>query len=264
MTELLDDADFVSGEFTMVHPNLVRKMGGDLDGVYVLARVRFRCSAQNVGDDGRRWWRTTIEDLADELGLSTPQVKRTVKRLIESERLLWKIDNEHNYDRTRSYSVNALSRQGTKSSLGRDGIVPSSVRNRPVVGTESSLLLSPLEGLEELQETNPSPPPAAPDLFDAFWKVYPAKKGKIAAKKAWARAIKVATPDEIIAGAMVYRTDARVLAGYVKDPATWLNGGHWSDEPDAPRREQVGAGARGKHTPFQNYADPDAYGDSLI
>lgn len=77
---------------------------------------------------------------------------------------------------------------------------------------------------------SPVAPTALPDLFDEFWKVYPAKKGKIAARKAWVKACKHAAADVIIAGAMVYRTDARVLSGYIKDPATWLNGGHWDDE----------------------------------
>ena len=110
----------------------------------------------------------------------------------------------------------------------------------------------------EQQELNGSPAPAAPELFDEFWKVYPAKKGKIAAKKAWSRAIKVATPDQIISGAMLYRTDSRVLAGFVKDPATWLNGGHWDDE-----LTPAGAGSRGGHRAYQDPADLSAYFEEL-
>ena len=75
------------------------------------------------------------------------------------------------------------------------------------------------------------------DLFDDFWAQYPhrngAKKGKEAARKAWAKAIKArASPGQIIAGAMRYAGDRQVIEGYAKDPSTWLNGKGWEDETE--------------------------------
>lgn len=261
---VLDDADFVTGEFTMIHPRLVAKMNGDLDGVYVLSRIHFRCSAQNISEDGKRWWRTTLENLAEELGLSTPQVKRIVKRLTNDNLVLWKVENPHNYDRTRSYRINSVTSQSTKPSFGKDEYVPTKGEKRTYLSTDSSLLLSLKENIEEIQEKNICPPsPKAPDLFDEFWKTYPAKKGKIAAKKAWAKALKETTAEEIIKGAKLYRSDLRVKSGFIKDPSTWLNGGHWSDEPDAPRPTSASAARQSSYKPFQNYADQSIYGDSF-
>jgi uncharacterized protein YdaU (DUF1376 family) len=73
------------------------------------------------------------------------------------------------------------------------------------------------------------------DRFQDFWDQYPhrggAKKGKASARKAWDRAVKArASPDQIIAGAMRYASDRQVIAGYAKDPATWINAKGWEDE----------------------------------
>jgi len=68
--------------------------------------------------------------------------------------------------------------------------------------------------------------------FDEFWKVYPRHVAKIAALKAYRRALKVAAPNVILAGAMRY---AQERGGqddqFTKHPTTWLNGGCWNDKP---------------------------------
>lgn len=77
--------------------------------------------------------------------------------------------------------------------------------------------------------------------FDDFWKHYPRKLNRGAAKKAWMAAVKKANPADIIAAVSEYAT---LVAG--KDPqfiphgSTWLNGERWSDEeetgPPEPKR----------------------------
>lgn len=84
-----------------------------------------------------------------------------------------------------------------------------------------------------------SAPNEPQDRFPDFWDQYPhrngAKKGKAAAVKAWARALKArASPEQIIAGAMRYANDRQVVQGYAKDPATWLNAKGWEDEIEQP------------------------------
>lgn len=68
--------------------------------------------------------------------------------------------------------------------------------------------------------------------FDAFWKLYPRKQDKGHAKKAYAAAIKRASPDAILAGLQ--------QAKFSDDPkfiplaTTWLNGERWGDEGAQP------------------------------
>lgn len=70
--------------------------------------------------------------------------------------------------------------------------------------------------------------------FADFWRVFPLKKGKPAAEKAFARIVRSGVdPQEIIDGATVYAMECRTKeAKYIKYPQGWLNDGRWGDEPD--------------------------------
>lgn len=67
--------------------------------------------------------------------------------------------------------------------------------------------------------------------FEAFWQVYPRKKGKRAAWKAWKAALKRANPEAIIDAAKAEAKRPCELK-YRKYPASWLNADAWEDEPD--------------------------------
>ncbi len=84
--------------------------------------------------------------------------------------------------------------------------------------------------------------PLAPSAIDERWAAYPRKVGKETARPVFERLISSGkvSPDELLAGARRYAAE-RVGQGpkYTKHPKTWLNGGHWADEPAA--RPTVGA-----------------------
>lgn len=71
--------------------------------------------------------------------------------------------------------------------------------------------------------------------FDLFWKVYPLKVGKVAAKKAWSKAVQETDHNEIIIGALSYAEDPNRHPSYTAHPSTWLNAGRWADDPLPPR-----------------------------
>jgi hypothetical protein len=87
-------------------------------------------------------------------------------------------------------------------------------------------------------EENPEPAPRAAGLFDTFWAAYPKKKAKDAAKRAWDKR----RPTDVLLAVMLralerqqqspdwQREDGR----FIPHPATWLNGGQWTDEDVAP------------------------------
>lgn len=75
--------------------------------------------------------------------------------------------------------------------------------------------------------------------FDVFWKAYPKKVGKIAAKKAFDR---VKVPVETLLDALErqkcgeqWRKDN---GQYIPNPATWLNQGRWEDEVHLPPKDK--------------------------
>lgn len=81
--------------------------------------------------------------------------------------------------------------------------------------------------------------------FLAFWKLYPHKVGKAAARAAFDKALKIAPLDEIMAGLQRYanKTDDRQWC----NPTTFLNQQRWADEPafvpqQQPQRSRSNAG----------------------
>lgn len=84
-------------------------------------------------------------------------------------------------------------------------------------------------------EPNTEPKSKASPLFDEFWTVYPEKKGKGDARKAFARALHRATAEQIIAGAARYRDDPNREDSFTKWPQGWLNADRWEDGPLPPR-----------------------------
>ena len=78
--------------------------------------------------------------------------------------------------------------------------------------------------------------------FDEFWKIYPKHNGGVINnKKAWAKAVKVASPEEIIAGAKRYRDDPNRSLQFTAYPASWLNKGMWTDAPLTPQSFKDGS-----------------------
>jgi hypothetical protein len=67
--------------------------------------------------------------------------------------------------------------------------------------------------------------------FDRFWSVYPRREAKIAARKAWDKAILRVDSERILAGAERYRDLAGREPQFTAHAASWLNGSRWDDEP---------------------------------
>ena len=73
--------------------------------------------------------------------------------------------------------------------------------------------------------------PATQDEFIDWYLVYPRKEGKGLAEKAYAKARKKATAEQLLAGAQRYADDPNREKQFTKLPATWLNAESWDDEP---------------------------------
>jgi hypothetical protein len=94
------------------------------------------------------------------------------------------------------------------------------------------------------------PAVALDEAFDRFWAAYPRRIAKERARKAFAKAVENgADPTTLIEGARRYaaKRSAEIRDGdppkFTLHPATWLNDGCWTDEPDnntAPVIDQDG------------------------
>jgi hypothetical protein len=70
-----------------------------------------------------------------------------------------------------------------------------------------------------------------PSDFETVWALYPAKRDKKAAYKAYQKAIKEVSLEDLTAGVVRYRDDPNREAKFTKHFGTWLNAGSWDDEP---------------------------------
>ncbi|QRF55761.1 hypothetical protein [Variovorax paradoxus] len=79
-----------------------------------------------------------------------------------------------------------------------------------------------------------SAPAPASDLFDEFWKAYPNKVGKDAARKAFEKRKPArALLDAMLSAIGMQRTSKQWTddgGRYIPHPSTWLNEGRWQDE----------------------------------
>ena len=73
------------------------------------------------------------------------------------------------------------------------------------------------------------------ERFDAFWKIYPRKKAKDAAWRAWQKRKPSADLTQQICAALAWQVKQddwqRENRRFVPYPATWINDGRWQDEP---------------------------------
>jgi len=96
----------------------------------------------------------------------------------------------------------------------------------------------------EKEEIKPSSALVVPDLFDAFWSLWPRKEGKADASKAWAKAVRKIDATLLLELARKYvEHPNRPAKQFVPHGATWLNGERWNDgEPTAPEADRKAAG----------------------
>ncbi len=76
-----------------------------------------------------------------------------------------------------------------------------------------------------------------PDLFDAFWQLYPRRVGKLAARKAWERAKVTPAVFAQMQAALAWQIPQWQDVRYIPHPRTWLSQGRWLDE--VPRQAEV-------------------------
>lgn len=83
-------------------------------------------------------------------------------------------------------------------------------------------------------------PHAEPDAFDRWWAIYPNRKAKKAARKAWERLNpSPSLVSKMMAAVLVQQKSRQWREGFIPHPATWINGERWEDELTADDFFQV-------------------------
>ena len=183
-------------------------------------------------------WNYTISGLAQLANTGKDQIRSGLKELLEVGYLV----KEQSHDGTGKFAGNIFILQENAPPLSGNPTTGNPTTEKP--STEN-----PTQ-----QNNNIHIPPISPKgevdldmLFDRFWKAYPKKKAKTAAKKAW---------DKLKPSMELCRTMSAALekakkseewtkdgGQYIPYPATWLNGRRWEDETE-PSQEAAEPEAR--------------------
>ena len=192
--------------------------------------------ADHANDEGTEAWPSQAT-IANKASISIRTVQRSVNSLVEKG-YIWMQKGAggsatcRDDRRPHRYTINLATLRGdvatTRKRRGDADDVDGATLT-PSTGRLSRPMNLPLE-------TPLETPVVVNTSFDLFWKIYPLKVGKAAAKKAWDKAITEADQDAIIFGATQYARDPNRHPSYTAHPSTWLNAGRWSDDP-LPQRE---------------------------
>ena len=160
------------------------------------------------------------DTLADRLRCSTKSVDRAAQELLDAGAMT----KQHRHNSSIIYTLQVVEGGGHHSPGG------SSPVSRGVdTGVE-------LTRTTELEPTKREPLNQA---FNQFWSVYPLKKDKPAAKRAFEKALKRASLETIVAGAERYRDDPNRELAFTKYPQGWLTNDAWENPPETPRGRKL-------------------------
>ena len=195
------------------------------------AKLVLLALADHANDDGECW--PGMKRIAEKCGMSARQVSNHVTNLQQAGLISTsrRCRDDHKYS-TYLYQLNL-----TSSGSG----VPVGQRKSASSGpAEVGFRAEP--SLENRQLEPSLSSSSVDDGFAEFWAIYPRKVGKGAARKAWNKARKTATTEQIVAGCNLYASLRRKQdPQYTAHPATWLNAERWLDdmnpEPETPEPE---------------------------
>jgi hypothetical protein len=170
--------------------------------------------ANHLGDQGA--W-PAISTLARYANASERSVKRDIQELVELGELRVELQNAptRNQYKTNLYWITISSgvtdlASGVTDwvsrgdSSGKSGVTPVGTQNINITIKEPSI---------ETSEND----------FDKFWNLYPKKVAKADALKAWNKAIKRKSADELLKLTKVYSEGKLPDMTYIPYPASWLN-----------------------------------------
>lgn len=182
--------------------------------------------ADHADDQGGNAW-PSISTIARKASVSDRQAQRLVQSLVKSGLVVV----EGQAGGTREMRDD---RRPNRYTLTIDGVTPMSPGGvvRGDIGDAHGV--TPMSPKPSLEPSNSYL--SVPDRFDEFWQVYPNRKARGAAARAWKAAIKKADPDVIIAAAEAYAADPKRDPQFTAHGSTWLNAERWLDEVEAPKQ----------------------------
>jgi hypothetical protein len=173
------------------------------------------------------------ETLAHRAGCSVKSVDRAIRELVSAGAL--RKSHRRNGD---AYQSNLYTVRRIPDPLVTQ-VSPPSDTGVPRVGPQLSpggATGVPLTRTTELEPQNIEPVNDISEQFNKFWAIYPRKKGKGQAIKAFEKALLKTDLETILAGVEAYKEYEDMYdPQFIAHPTTWLNGERWDDEHEGAR-----------------------------
>ena len=215
----------------VINPRLAERIG--LNEAIVLQQLKYWLNETESGLDheGRRWVYNTVEQWQKQFPFwSADTVKRSLTSLQKQGLVMVEKLAKAKHDHTNHYAINyqsaALIEEGNLHQSEEGNLPPSDGAGCPVLHTEittktttqtsSGISVDPMEG------------------FEQFWKLYPKKKSRKDAVKAWAKL----KPNEELHQTLITALGSHCVSEdwtkdqgrYIPNASTWINGERWTDE----------------------------------
>lgn len=200
----------VPRDFIMLHLDLV-DMVPSLESAVLLLRIQYRA--------GDGWWEVTKAEMQTETRLSERKLDRALRELLDAGFIEW--ERVSPTDNLRKCRVKYDGGVGTKRPEGRD-----ETSRTPSIKTSKTSSRSTERRPAKVQSTE------TPE-FVAFYNLYPLKKARADARKAWAQVMKTGESVECVMSGLRIHLPALQAAkpdGFCPYPARWLRAEGWNDE----------------------------------
>lgn len=197
----------------------------------------------NHEGDGGAW--PSINTLARYAGgVNRRTVQRAIQELIDLGEITCDVNGGGNYGDSRPnlYRVTLRCPNNCDGSTAHRKTEGGGLDVTPRGGldvTGGAVSVSPKPSLEPSVKNLTYPQASLEGEFNEFWEVYPRKVDKLAARKAFEKAVALVGLEVVVAGARRIATDPNLPPKqFIPYPATWLNAGGWDSEP-YPERERT-------------------------
>ncbi|WP_434575024.1 helix-turn-helix domain-containing protein [Pseudomonas sp. Z3-6] len=199
--------------------------------------------ADNASDQGECW--PSYQHIADQCEIGRSTVKLHIRELEKAGLLRREYRRKGELNQS---NVFHLSLDGGAASAPGGGARdnPPGAGDNPGGGAGAAPRTS--HSYEPVKEPKPTVIPDGVEGFEQFWKLYPKKKGRKDAAKAWAKL----KPNDELRQTLITALGRHCLSEdwtkdsgrYIPNASTWLNGERWTDElkPAMPTKQSAYTG----------------------
>ena len=186
--------------------------------------------ADHATDEGDNAW-PSQQTIATRASCNVRTVQRSINKLVE-DGYLWVQKRGggsatcRDDRRPHRYTIVLSKLRGDKTTPRTKQRPDIDDMNDPTLTTDTGRLSRPMKHPKET-------PIETPGEFETFWKIYPRKTAKGAARKAWDK-LTEENRKAALTGAKRFAADPNREDLWTPYPATWLNAEQWEDEPLPP------------------------------